>query len=188
MKYQRRLQQHGAPRYDQFSLRAREFSPSSKRNSTMAHEKLIKINTKEVAVNGFAPHGVIEISMDGDVMHYECTGPFNRELFDAMAVAQMAFLANLKHPGPWASIAIGRESVMASLDGIERYAELMKTKLPPELTAVATAFVMGPDVEGSTIMGPHFARIYAEIGRPFKIFPTLTEAIQWAQTMVDASR
>jgi hypothetical protein len=105
-----------------------------------------------------------------------------------MAVAQMTFLMTLKHPGPWASIAISRESVMVSLDGIERYAELMRTKLPPELTAVATAFVIGHDVEGGSIMGPYFAKIYAEIGRPFKIFPTLDEAIHWAQAMVDASR
>jgi hypothetical protein len=154
----------------------------------MANEKLIKVSTKEVATTGFAPHGVIEIFMEGDVLHYECTGPFNREAFDAMAVAQMAFLVNLKHPGPWASIAISRESVMASLDGIERYAELMKTKLPPELTAVATAFVMGPDVEGGAIMGPYFTKIYAEIGRPFKIFSTLSAAMQWAQAMVGASQ
>jgi hypothetical protein len=130
----------------------------------------------------------MEIFMQGDVLHYECTGPFNREAFDAMAVAQMAFLMNLKHPDPWASIAISRESVMVSLDGLERYAELMRTKLPPELSAVATAFVMGPEVEGGSIMGPYFAKIYAEIGRPFKIFTRFDEAIQWAQAMVDASR
>jgi hypothetical protein len=154
----------------------------------MANEKLNKVSTTDVAVTGFAPHGVMEIFMEGDVLHYECTGPFNREAFDAMAVAQMAFLMNLKHPGPWASIAISRESVMVSLDGLERYAELMRTKLPPELTAVATAFVIGPEVEGGSIMGPHFAKIYAEIGRPFKIFPTFDAAVQWAQAIVDASR
>ncbi len=154
----------------------------------MENNKITKISTNEVAITGFAPHGVIEIFIEGDVLHYECTGPYNREAFDAMAVAQMAFLSNLKHPGPWASIAVAKESVMASLDGIARYSELMKTKLPPELSAVATAFVIGPDVEGGAIMGPYFTKIYAEIGRPFKIFPTLKEAIQWAQSMVDASR
>ncbi len=154
----------------------------------MEKDKLMKVSTKEFAITGFAPHGVIEIFMEGDVLHYECTGPFNREAFDAMAVAQMAFLANLRHPGPWASIAVGRESVMSSPDGIQHYAELMHTKLPPDLTAVATAFVMGPDVEGGAIMGPYFAKIYAEIGRPFKVFTTLEEALQWAQGMVDASQ
>ena len=154
----------------------------------MKNKRITKVSTKEVAVTGFAPHGVIEIFMEGDVLHYECTGPFNREAFDAMAVAQMAFLVNLKHPGPWASIAIGRESVMSSPDGIQRYSELMHTKLPPELSAVATAFVIGPDVEGGAIMGPYFAKIYAEIGRPFKLFTTLGEAMQWAQSIVDASR
>jgi hypothetical protein len=77
---------------------------------------------------------------------------------------------------------------MSSPDGIQRYSELMHTKLPPELSAVATAFVIGPDVEGGAIMGPYFAKIYAEIGRPFKLFTTLGEAMQWAQSIVDASR
>ena len=153
----------------------------------MAAEKFTKISTKEVATTGFAPHGVVDISMEGDVLRYECTGPFNRELLDAMAVAQMAFLTNLKHPGRWASMAICLESVMSSPDGISRYAELMQTKLPPELTAVATAFVIEPGVEGGSIMRPHFTKIYAQIGRPFKIFSNLNEASQWAQAMVDDS-
>jgi hypothetical protein len=104
----------------------------------MANEKLNKVSTNEVAISGFAPHGVMELFLERDVLHYECTGPFNREAFDAMAVA--------------------------------------------------TACVTGHDVEGGSIMGPYFAKNYAEIGRPFKIFPTLDEAIHWAQAMVDASR
>ena len=41
---------------------------------------------------------------------------------------------------------------------------------------VATAFVVGPAIEGGKIMSPHFDRIYQSIDRPFKTFATMEEA------------
>ncbi len=154
----------------------------------MTIDKPLKITTEQVATTGFRPHGIIELVMDGDLLHYGCTGPFNKELLECMAVAQMTFLKAMKHPGPWASIATFLGSVMSSPEGIQRYAELMQTPHPPELTPVATAFFIGPEVEGGSIMIPHFARIYAEIGRPFKAFKTMAEAQSWALSMIEASR
>jgi hypothetical protein len=150
--------------------------------------KLVKISTSEIKTTHFAPHGLVEISMDENLLRYEATGPFNQEVFDCLAVAQMNFLEALQPSGPWASICTVLQSAIATPDGIRRYTELMQTAKPPAFTPVATAFVMAPEVEGRTIMNPHFARIYNSIGRPFKMFGTKAEAQSWALSMIEASR
>lgn len=147
-----------------------------------------KISTDEVKVTQFAPHGRVDIAMDGDVLQYTCTGPFNKELFDCMAVAQAAMLRSLERTGPWASIATFVGSAMCPPDGIQRYTELIQTQLPPEQTPVATAFVVGPDIEGGRIMESHFTEIFASIGRPFAVFSTMAEARDWVQPLLDANR
>ena len=115
---------------------------------------------------------------------YEATGPFNEEVFDLLAVAQMDFLKTLDITGPWASICTIRNSAMCTPEGMQRYTALMQRPKPPNLTPVATAFVISPDIEGGKLMTPHFERIYALINRPFKAFDTMAAAQSWAQIMV----
>ena len=69
---------------------------------------------------------------------------------------------------------------MTSPDGIARYAAIMAAPKPDFMTPVATAFVMGPDVEGNIIMAQHYRKIYRDIHRPFQICATLPEAQAWA--------
>lgn len=147
-----------------------------------------KISTDEVKVTQFAPHGRVEMAMDGDVLYYTNTGPFNKELIDCMAVAQATMLRSLNRTGPWASIATFVGSAMCPPDAIQRYAELIHTQRPPEQTPVATAFVVAPEVEGGRIMESHFAKIFASIHRPFAVFATMAEARDWIQPLLDAKR
>jgi hypothetical protein len=125
--------------------------------------------------------------MEDHTLHYEATGPFNEEVFDLLAVAQIGFLKTLNLSSPWASICTIRYSAMSTPGGIQRYTELMQSPKPPQYIPVATAFVVSPDIEGGKIMSPHFARIYASIQRPFQIFETLAQAQAWTQSMVAAA-
>lgn len=152
----------------------------------MPPEHTIKASTDQVKTSRFSAHGLIEIAMEGDFLHYSATGPFNEELFDRFAIAQGNYLKTLNHPTPWASIAFFIGSAMYTPEAIQRYATLMSTPKPPGLTPVATAFVMGPEIEGARVMAPHFRKIYRDIQRPFEIFETVESAQQWAQSMLDA--
>lgn len=145
-------------------------------------------STALVAGTRFRPHGRVDMRMHDDMLQYEATGPFNEEVVDCLAVAQMDALASLNLAGPWASIGVLLHSAMMTPGGIARYTELMQRPKPPGYEPVATAFVVAPEVEGGRIMAPHFARIYTTIGRPFQIFETMDEARQWARSMVEASR
>jgi len=136
----------------------------------------------------FRPHGRVDMWMENDVLLYEATGPFNAEVFDCLAVAQMDFLGTLTIAVPWASICTLRNSAMCTPDGIQRYTELMQRPKPAHLEAMATAFVIGPEIEGGKIMQPHFERVYTLIRRPFKICSTMEEAQAWVHAQIQASR
>lgn len=137
-------------------------------------------STAQLQLSPFQAHGVVEIRQEGQVVHYTATGPFNTELIDSLAVAQRDFLMAARPQGAWASIATICTSAMTSPEGIARYAALMAAPKPDFMIPVATAFVMGPDVEGNLIMAQHYRKIYRDIKRPFEIFANLPEAQAWA--------
>ena len=154
----------------------------------MHNDKPRVASTTLVEGTRFKAHGRIDMWMQGTLLHYHASGPFNEEVFDLLAVAQMDFLKTLTISGPWASIVTLRHSAMSTPGGIQRYTELMQSPKPPELTPVATAFVIAPEIEGGRLMTPHFSSIYASINRPFKTFETLGPAEAWARSVMDASR
>ena len=143
-----------------------------------------KRSTREVKTSRFTPHGVVDIWMEGRLMHYEATGPFNTELVDCLAIAQRDYLLATRPQGAWVSMCTVVDNAMSSPDGVARYAEIMAASKPDNMIPVATAFVIAPEVEGGTIMAPLFTKIYADIGRPFQIFETMAAAQEWAAAML----
>ncbi len=154
----------------------------------MAPNRPFESSTDQIQVSRFAAHGLIEFAMEGDILYYAATGPFNEELFDRFAIAQKSYLTTLKHPTPWASIATFVDCALFTPEAIARYTVVMHTPKSAGLVPVATAFVIGPEIEGGKIMAPHFRKIYDSIQRPFTVVSTLEEAQSWAQSMLDASR
>lgn len=150
----------------------------------MQHHKPLMASTSLITQTRFKAHGRIDMWMQDNFLHYDATGPFNEEVFDLLAVAQIDFLNTLTVSGPWASIVTLRNSAMSTPGGIKRYTELMQSTKPPELVPVATAFVIAPEVEGGRLMTAHFTNIYASINRPFKAFETLDQAQAWVQSIV----
>jgi len=143
-----------------------------------------KRSTSQVKTSQFTPHGVVDLWMDGQLMHYEATGPFNTELVDCLAIAQRDYLLATRPQGAWVSVCTVVGNAMSSPDGIARYAEIMAAPKPDNMIPVATAFVIAPDVEGGRIMAPLFTKIYADIGRPFQIFESMAAAQVWAAAML----
>lgn len=151
----------------------------------MLNKNNLHSSTSQVPTGKFKAHGQVDIRMEGDLLHYIATGPFNKELLDCLAIAQLNFLQTAQPTGAWVSICTLRESAVTSPDGLARYGEIMRAPKPAGLTPVATAFVIGPDVEGGKLMAPHYAKIYANIARPFQTFLTMAEAQAWARDKID---
>lgn len=150
----------------------------------MATDRPIANSTDHVQASRFAAHGLIELAMEGDILYYQATGPFNEELFDRFAVAQASYLTTLQHPTPWVSIATFVNSALFTPEAIARYTAVMQAPKPAGLTPIGTAFVIGPDIEGGKIMAPHFRKIYDSIQRPFTVASTQEEAQAWALSML----
>ena len=151
----------------------------------MPNDTLSKSSTAQIKTSQFTPHGVVDIWMEGRLMHYEATGPFNTELVDCLAIAQRDYLLATRPHGAWVSVCTVVGNAMSSPDGVARYAEIMAAPKPDNMIPVATAFVIAPEVEGGRIMAPLFTKIYADIKRPFRIFETMESAQAWAHAQIE---
>ena len=154
----------------------------------MSIDLIFRKSTDEVTASQFAAHGRVEMLFVGDFLLYEACGPFNKELFESLAVAQMDFLKAADHQGPWASICLVQGSGLTSPEGVARYEEMIRAPKPDKFTPLATAFVVPPDVEGGSLMLPLFAAIFARVGRPFKGFATMASARAWVDSQIDAEK
>ncbi len=150
----------------------------------MPHTKPPKRSTADLQTSQFNAHGRVNIWQEGAIVHYEATGPFNAELVDLLAITQRDFLEATKPNGVWVSICTMHASAMTSPEGIARYAAILSIPKPASMTPAATAFVMGPEVEGYRIMSKHYRGIFEQMGRPFQIFDTLDEAKAWVSNFL----
>lgn len=144
--------------------------------------------TDEITPSQFAAHGRVEMFFDGDILNYEASGPFNRELFESLALAQLEFLSTSSHDGPWASICLVSTSMLTSPEGLARYEEMIRAPKPDRFTPVATAFVVPPEVEGGKLMQPLLSAIFVRVGRPFRWFENMAQAKAWVGVQIEAAR
>ena len=153
---------------------------------TMTPGHINQHSTSEVAAGPFRPHGHIDVWLEDEIVYYEAAGPFNVELINALAATQRNFFETITLPHVWASIGVLMGSVMMGLDALARYEEVLAAPKPAAYIPRATAFVIGPDVEGGFIIAPHFRRIFAELHRPMQIFQTSFEAVEWVHDVMKA--
>ena len=151
-------------------------------------KRALKTSTNAVQASRFAPHGLVEISFVGDILLYTATGPFNKELVDSLAVAQTEILTAADHPGPWVSVSLMRNSLLASPEAFAQYNAMMHAAKPARCIPLASAYVVAPDVEGRTLMLPKYAAIHTSSGRLFRSFDHLDDALAWAQTLITAEK
>lgn len=146
------------------------------------------MHTGQFRTTTFSPHGEVALWHECGIIHYDATGPFNTEAVESLAAAQIEFLKQLNPQPPWGSIAVFKVSAVMGPACLTRYEAMMSAPKPPGMTPVATAFVMGPEVDGHRLMAPLFAKIYRRIGRPFIAVKTLEEGRHWVMERIEAAR
>lgn len=137
------------------------------------------LRTSQFQSTAFSPHGEVALWFEDQILYYDVTGPLNTEVIECLALAQTEFLKQVEPHGHWGSIAVCKISAVMGPECLARYGAMMAAPKPVGKTPVATAFVMGPDVDGYRLMAPLFAKIYAGIQRPFRTVETLEEGRQW---------
>ncbi len=141
--------------------------------------KKLSRDTDSTKATRFNQHGRMESRVEGNILFNEATGPFNAEIITAIRLIQQELLEEISSKEKWAQIYVFYESVLCSPDTIEAlhfYLTNLKGKLKKP---VATAFVIGPDVEGRTMMSPHYRQVYEKANLNFRIFDAVEEAHAW---------
>ena len=146
------------------------------------------LRASQFHTTAFSPHGEITLWFDDQILYYEVIGPLNTEVIEGLARAQTEFLHQFSPVGPWGSIAVCKVSAVLGPACLARYEAMMSSPKPAGKTPVATAFVMGPDVDGYRLMAPLYARIYARIQRPFCAVETLEEGRAWVFAQIAQAR
>lgn len=115
-------------------------------------------------------------------MYSVAEGPFNAEFVKALQLARGDLVANTQMPGVHGHIVQIHTSIMASPDMIENYAKFLANL--GDTIALATAWVVAPEVEGRDFILPLFERLYADLALNFKTFEHLAEAQAWVHGLV----
>lgn len=140
------------------------------------------ISTDAFDTSKFKPHGRVEYEERGNVLLGTAFGPFNMELLGALQVMAGEKFPKMATKGRWVHIATFRNSALCApevLEGLkDAMLQLVQLGVAPELTA----FVLPPDVEGHSLMGPLYAKAIQASGARFRYFHTLDEANAWVSS------
>ncbi len=141
-----------------------------------------KASTSDVKQAGFRVHGLVEVTIEGNIARYEAWGPFNEELGAAYNAIQEQVLPEMAKLKPWGHLSIFHVSMLASPVTLAQFTEGLKACASQGLAPDATAFVAGPEVEGGQLMGPLLAKCYADAGLSLMIFSGVAEAEAWLRS------
>jgi len=146
--------------------------------------KRLQRDTDKTKTTRYNQHGRMQSHVDNNILINEATGPFNAEIISAIQVIQRDLLKEISGHEHWAQVYIFYESVLCSPDTIEALRTYLARFKDPKKQPVATAFVMGTDIEGSSMMGPHYRQVYEEAQLTFQLFSTKAQALAWVNTML----
>ncbi|MCZ8166069.1 hypothetical protein [Silanimonas sp.] len=125
----------------------------------------------------FPAHGRVEVHPHGRVVYFEATGPFNAEAVAVMRTAYTPIMASMAADGPFGHISTFHESMLATPEAFTTFAALIADWKAMGILPTASAYVVGPDVEGKTIVEAHYRRAWE--GALLEIFEQRDEAEAW---------
>lgn len=134
----------------------------------------------------FAAHGRVELESEAigqaTVLHFDSTGPFNRELVDRVREAYTPIFAEAAAQGPFAHISSFHGSMLATPEAFAAFAALIAEWRAAGIAPAANAYVVTPEVEGRNLMLAYYRHAWSDL--PFEVFERQEDAEAWiAKTM-----
>ena len=130
---------------------------------------------------GFPPHGHSEFLADGAIIRIAVEGPFNVEGIDAFGRKMLAQFAGIPAGQAVVTLAEIRGTLLSPPDAWARLEAHTARVQTGAYRILGTAWVVGDDVEGRSLMIPRAQRMYAAAGRVFEVFTDAEAANRWAQ-------
>lgn len=133
------------------------------------------------ASRGFPAHGQVSYEVVDACLLGEARGPFNLELVTQLQRQLLPLLPGLSAQGPWDHLCRFHESALTSPEALEALGRLLAELATAGLAPRRTAYVMGTQVEGASLMAPLFERGFAAAGLSCKSFEDEAAARAWLQ-------
>ncbi|TXH88862.1 MAG: hypothetical protein E6Q78_09360 [Rhodoferax sp.] len=121
----------------------------------------------------------MEVSVDAKLNIMVAHGPFNKELVLAADQAQEQIDPHLESAQRWGSVLVFKGSALATPDAITAIADIVARRCAQGIRPVAIALVMADDVEGASLMAPHYLQAYARSSIPGAVFAEVQAASDW---------
>lgn len=130
----------------------------------------------------FRAHGWRALERDGRIAIFHSEGPYNLEMVQALKEVRRANEAKYGPGGRQATITVVHSSLLMPPEALSAFEDYVLSLTVPGQPGLPVAWVVAPDVEGRTLMLPHFERMYARAERPWRAFESLDEALAWIRT------
>jgi hypothetical protein len=140
-----------------------------------------RISSRDIPTGRFSAHGEIRIWIEGDVICYEATGPFNLEALQALAVARLKIMEQWHPVRRVAAIVHWKNSALMSPEAFEAYRKGLTSFHQHRRNPVALAWVAAPEVEGMSLMVQNFQPVFESVGTNFRLFQTVEPARAWIE-------
>lgn len=130
----------------------------------------------------FRTHGDFQWYVEGRLVITDVTGPWNKELVEAWAIALQPAVAELARTGPNVGIARIHRSMLCPPDAMAALRRTISYAVK-HLGCLANVIVAGPEVEGRGFVEPVFVQVYKDVS-PYMIFEELDEAKAWSNALL----
>lgn len=143
-----------------------------------------------IGPSAFPPHGTVDQSTEegvvGGIIYIDATGPFNREMVDRIREVHTPTFRDAAAKGPFGHISTFHASMLATPDAFDAFAALIADWKAMGILPAASAYVVAPEVEGSTIVLTHYRRAWA--GLTFEVFERRDDAEAWIAGILRGAR
>lgn len=126
----------------------------------------------------FPAHGHVELHPHGRIVYFDATGPFNAEAVAVMRETYTPTMAAMAAEGPFGHISTFHESMLATPEALEDFAQLLQEWRQGGLRPTVNAYVARADVEGRNLVLPRYAAAFGADAR-FGAFEDLESAEAW---------
>jgi len=128
----------------------------------------------------FKPHGSAQVELSGGILTVHMRGDWNSEMRVQAGKTMMKHVPALNANGPWCILNYLHDTLIYG-DDIYASTRQAYAERSPNSRLAAVAFVIGPKVEGVSLMRSRFEKLLDGI-IPARVFADHGEAVAWLQT------
>ena len=131
----------------------------------------------------FRPHGTAQVELSGAILMVHMRGDWNAEMRNQTSQQIRAYAPALNAAGPWAICNILHDTLVYS-EALYISARQDYASRPAASRLQAVAFVIGPHVEGASLLGPRYQTLLDGV-IDARVFQDLQSAQRWLQEQLD---